>query len=157
MQCVTVLTRERINYTRSLTLGKFVFELKLILTILDRFLKICSTYENFHQEVKKFLTIFKLNGYPTRLWDKKCVQLFFDKTFKSTSKTATVPKLLTIYWSSLSKSARKSINFVLPLFHTSTFAPSFNPPNALHIFVFQRQTSQGFEISCSLFFLVSLL
>ena len=49
----------------------------LILILFDRFSKICSTYENFHQEVEKFRTIIELNGCPTHLWDK-CVQSFQD-------------------------------------------------------------------------------
>ena len=60
-------------------------------TPIDRFFKIWSTYENFHLEVEKFRTIFKLNGYPTHLWEK-CIQLFLDKTFKPTPKAATIPK-----------------------------------------------------------------
>ena len=47
----------------------------LVLTLIDQFFKVCSTYENFHQELEKFRTIFKLHGCPTHFWDK-CIQLF---------------------------------------------------------------------------------
>ena len=128
----------------------------LILTLTDRFFKICSTYENFHQEAEKFRTIFKLNGYPTHLWDK-CVQIFLDNTFKPIPKTATVPKKI-IYFCLPFTGLHSFLILTQSAFSHIDIRTVFRPTKRLsHFFPFQRQTSQGSEISCRLFFLVSML
>ena len=76
----------------------------LIFTLLNRFFRICSTYEHFHLEVQKFRKIFNLNGYPTYFWDK-CIQLFLHKIYNPTPSVLTAPKksfLPSFHWPSQS-------------------------------------------------------
>lgn len=63
----------------------------LISTLLNRYFKICSSFENFHVEIEKFRKIFNRNGYPTQLYDK-CVRVFLDKIYKPAPKSFNVPK-----------------------------------------------------------------
>ena len=63
----------------------------LILTLVNSFFRICSTYEHFHLEVEKFRKIFNLNGYPTYFWDK-CIQLVLDKIYNPTPSVLKSPK-----------------------------------------------------------------
>ena len=50
--------------------------------LLNRFFRICSTYENFHFKVEKFKRIFSNNRYPSRLWDRCANSLLIMALFR---------------------------------------------------------------------------
>ena len=52
----------------------------LILTLLYRAFKLCSSFEIFHQEIITLKDIFKRNGYPLSFIDN-CIKRFLDKVF----------------------------------------------------------------------------
>ena len=58
------------------------FNLKrsLVYTLLDRYLKICSSYHLFHSEVLKLKNLLHSNGYPHAFLDR-CVRVFLDRVF----------------------------------------------------------------------------
>ena len=120
----------------------------MILTLLNRFFRICSTYEHFRFEVEKFRKIFNLSGCPTYFSDK-CIQLSLNKIYNPT------PSVLTV--------AKKVICICLPLigFHSpqirtqiqkicsSTFShikirTVFRPTKRLsHFFTFKDRIPKG--------------
>ena len=78
------------SFYRKLTLsgvytnfGSFIpksHKYNLLFTLLHRALKLCSSFELFHQEYEKLKTIFEKNGYPKRFVDI-CIRKYFDIVF----------------------------------------------------------------------------
>ena len=57
------------------------YTIGLVHTLLLRFLKICSSMENFHIEVELLRSIFKCNNYAVNIIDR-CIKKFFDKLYE---------------------------------------------------------------------------
>ena len=52
----------------------------LIETLLHRSFRLCSDYENFHQEIETLTSIFKHNNYPKNFVNQ-CTKTFLNKFF----------------------------------------------------------------------------
>ena len=63
--------------------GSFIpnsYKYNLLFTLLHRAFKLCSNFERFHQEIDKFKTIFKNDGYSKSFVDF-CIKKYLDKVF----------------------------------------------------------------------------
>ena len=56
------------------------FKRNLVYCLLDRYFKICSSYQVFHLEVLKLKNLLLSNGYPSALFEH-CLSVFLDKIF----------------------------------------------------------------------------
>ena len=52
----------------------------LIESLLNRSFRLCSSYENFHQEVETLKSTFKHNNYPQN-FENQCIKKFLNKLF----------------------------------------------------------------------------
>ena len=102
----------------------FIFDtckIGLVHTLLFRFLRICSSMENFRIEVEQLRSILKCNNYPVNIIDQ-CVKEFLDKFYVPKQIVSTVPKrellvvlpFLGTFFLNLRKRLYKSVNKSLP-------------------------------------------
>ena len=105
----------------------------LVHTLLVRFLKICSSMENFHIEVELLISILKCNNSPVNTIDQ-CIKTFFDKLYVSKQILPTVPKkeLLVVlsylgtFFLNVTKRLYKSVSKSLPQCNMLFFSPKIN-------------------------------
>ena len=60
-------------------------------TLLHRSFRLCSSYKNFHQEMKTLKSIFKHNNYPKNFVNQ-CIKKFLNKLFIKKDLNFMVPK-----------------------------------------------------------------
>ena len=63
----------------------------LIETLLNRSFRLCSSYENFHREIKTLKSIFKHSNYPQNFVNQ-CIKKFLNKLFIKKGLNFMVPK-----------------------------------------------------------------
>ena len=62
-------------YTNVDSFIPFTFKKDLVMSLLNRYFNICSTYITFHSELDNFKKLFSLNGYPRNFLDN-CIRRF---------------------------------------------------------------------------------
>ena len=68
----------------------FNFKVNSIKTLLARAYSICSTYQNFHEELVFLRNFFKNNGYPIILFEN-CINKFLDKKYSDSNSDDSSP------------------------------------------------------------------
>lgn len=68
------------------------YKFNLVMCLLDRGFKICSSFPNFAREINTLAIIFAKNGYPRNLFNK-CARLFLNKSFGPINRIPSVAKL----------------------------------------------------------------
>ena len=68
-----------------------IYKRGLIETLLHRSFRLCSNYENFHQEIETLKSILKHNSYPHNLVNH-CIKKFLNKLFVQRGLNFMVPK-----------------------------------------------------------------
>ena len=116
-----------------------VYKGPLVCCLLHRIFHLCSSYENFHAELKVVRKLFNLNGFPTHMFDH-IVRHFLNNLFKPKPPLLTVPKKIYFclpFTGSHSLQIRTQISGVCSaayphlnirfVFHSSTRISSFFP------------------------------
>ena len=68
----------------------FNFKVNSIKTLLARAYSICSTYQNFHEELVFLRIFFKNNGYPINLFEN-CINKFLDRKYSDSNSDDSSP------------------------------------------------------------------
>ena len=63
----------------------------LVPCLIHRIFNLCSSYENFHTQLKVVRKLFNLNGFPSHMFDR-IVRRFLDQTFDPKPPVLTTPK-----------------------------------------------------------------
>ena len=63
----------------------------LVSCLIHRIFNLCSSYENFHIQLEVVRNLFKLNGFPSHMFER-ITRRFLDNTFDPKSSVHTVPK-----------------------------------------------------------------
>ena len=114
----------------------------LVSCLIHRIFNLCSSYENFHIQLEVVRNLFKLNGFPSHMFER-ITRRFLDNTFDPKPSVQTVPKTVPIsaFHSQeyiLSKSPPKSIAFVMPLSLISILDLFSAPPDESLLFSLLR-------------------
>ena len=93
-----------------------LFKINVIKTLLERAFKICSGYNDLHEELMKLKDYFKRNGYPIGLIENM-IKKFMDRSYERNTTVATVNKMVKYiklpYYGTSSFKIRKELKSLL--------------------------------------------
>ena len=67
------------------------YKRNLVFDLSHRIFNLCFSYKSFHAQIETTKKLFKLNCYPTHMFDR-IIHCFFDMKFEQTSSFFSVPK-----------------------------------------------------------------
>ena len=75
-------------YTHFLSFLPSIYKTNIIMGLIHRCYKLCSSMGNFHLEIQKLKEIFQKNGYPRSLFDM-CIKKYLNKLYRKKTLSAT--------------------------------------------------------------------